>query len=168
MRQKKSCPVCIHIAPSCQRDPLSNPPSQIVAAAEASNGFVGADLQALVSQTGLAALRRYHAHQQASSTDAVVDDCLRASTRDLQVARTRVKASALREIVLEIPRVRWDDIGGLEDVKQRLKEAVELPFKKGNFASTYGAVAPKGGLAWRDEAALLWGADSSCSQALLE
>uniref|UniRef100_A0A1D1ZMH4 AAA+ ATPase domain-containing protein n=1 Tax=Auxenochlorella protothecoides TaxID=3075 RepID=A0A1D1ZMH4_AUXPR len=117
---------------------------QIRAVARASHGFVGADIHALCGQAALSTLRRYHQEHAGLSREYSSLVLPRVSTSDLEAARLRVKPSALREVALEIPRTRWEDIGGLEDVKVKLKEAVELPFKSGEKLHSFGAVAPKG------------------------
>ena len=63
---------------------------------------------------------------------------------DLNVALGRVTPSAMREIAVEVPSVRWNDIGGQEDVKQRLREAVEWPLQRPEVFEMMGIRPPKG------------------------
>ena len=58
---------------------------------------------------------------------------------DFKAAQTRVRPSAMREVALELPRVAWGDVGGLEAIKQRLKEAVEWPQKHPELLARLGA-----------------------------
>ncbi len=58
---------------------------------------------------------------------------------DFKAALTRVRPSAMREVALELPRVAWGDVGGLEGIKQRLKEAVEWPQKHPEVLARLGA-----------------------------
>lgn len=64
--------------------------------------------------------------------------------QDFEVAKKRVRPSALREVLVEVPRVLWNDIGGNEDIKQCLQEAVEWPHKHAKDLERVGATAPKG------------------------
>mmetsp|Transcript_25804 Transcript_25804/g.66464 ORF Transcript_25804/g.66464 Transcript_25804/m.66464 type:complete len:815 (+) Transcript_25804:517-2961(+) len=77
---------------------------------------------------------------------------------DFATAEARVRPSALRELAVEVPRVGWADVGGLDNVKQRLREAVEWPFRVPNALSRVGAQAPRG--------VLLYG-PPGCSKTLL-
>ena len=60
---------------------------------------------------------------------------------DFRAAQTRVRPSAMREVALELPRVAWGDVGGLDAIKQRLKEAVEWPQKHPELLQRLGAKA---------------------------
>ena len=63
---------------------------------------------------------------------------------DFMAARVRIRPSALREVAVEVPRVGWDDVGGLGDVKQRLQEAVEWSERHPEAMARMGAKPPKG------------------------
>lgn len=108
---------------------------QVESLAVDAHGFVAADLSALVSEASMHALRRIVSGASAS-TCAV-------TWHDFQEARTLIRPSALREMAVEVPRVKWSDVGGLEDVKQRLKESVEMPLKDPESLRKIGAVPPK-------------------------
>ncbi len=101
--------------------------------AEKTHGFVGADLAALAREAAMAALRRLiksgRIDFEAESIPKEVLEELRVTRRDFYEALKMVEPSALREVLLEVPNVRWNDIGGLEDVKEQLREAVEWPLK---------------------------------------
>lgn len=109
---------------------------EISALAATAHGFVGADITALCSEAALQALRRFaHTNDKAQIT---------VSYKDFKAAETRVSPSAMREIALEVPNVSWDDVGGLDDVKARLKESVEWPVQNSDGLERVGAQAPRG------------------------
>ena len=66
---------------------------------------------------------------------------MQVTLEDFQAAQTRVRPSAMREVALELPRVAWGDVGGLNAIKQRLKEAVEWPRKHPELLKRLGAKA---------------------------
>jgi transitional endoplasmic reticulum ATPase len=93
-------------------------------------GFVGADLSALAREAAMDSLRRVL--PDINLRDGIppeVIDKLRVSREDFMNALKRVQPSALREIMVQVPDVTWDDIGGLEEARIRLREGVELPLK---------------------------------------
>src|SRR5919112_3128281 len=94
-------------------------------------GFVGADLAALTREAALEAVRRImpriNLTEEAIPND-VLDD-LSVELRDFDNALKRVQPSAMREVMVEAPQVRWDDVGGLDKARDRLREGVELPLK---------------------------------------
>ncbi|NJE47447.1 AAA family ATPase [Thermococcus sp. GR7] len=116
--------------------------------AEKTHGFVGADLAALAREAAMAALRRLIKEGkidfEAEHIPKEVLEELKVTKRDFYEALKMVEPSALREVLLEVPNVRWDDIGGLEDVKQELKEAVEWPLKYPEAFLGLGITPPKG------------------------
>ncbi len=69
---------------------------------------------------------------------------LEVTMDDFLDAMKEVEPSAIREVFVEVPDVRWDDVGGLEDIKQELKEAVEWPIKYADVFKTAGTHPPKG------------------------
>jgi AAA family ATPase len=99
--------------------------------AAAAHGFVAADVAALVDEAAMAALRRLvgrgSGRRRGATGGASPDSAgalpadFRVLAEDFRAAETRVRPSAMREVALEVPRVRWVDVGGLEGVKQRLK-----------------------------------------------
>ena len=94
-------------------------------------GFVGADLAALCREAALEAVRRImpkiNLAEQTIPTEIL--DALSVELRDFDNALKRVQPSAMREVMVEAPQIRWDDIGGLDVPRDRLKEGVELPLK---------------------------------------
>jgi transitional endoplasmic reticulum ATPase len=94
-------------------------------------GFVGADIAALAREAALEAVRRIMPRLNLSE-DAIPTEILDALTvelRDFENALKRVQPSAMREVMVEAPTIRWDDIGGLDEAADRLREGVELPLK---------------------------------------
>ncbi|WP_297494651.1 CDC48 family AAA ATPase [Thermococcus sp.] len=116
--------------------------------AEITHGFVGADLAALAREAAMAALRRLIKEGkidfEAEHIPREVLEELKVTRKDFYEALKMVEPSALREVLLEVPNVRWDDIGGLEDVKQELREAVEWPLKYPEAFAGLGITPPKG------------------------
>ena len=92
-----------------------------------THGFVGADLESLVGQARL----------EAGSEEAL-------TMNHLLKVRTRVKPSAMREVLVEVPEVTWADIGGLEGLKLKLRQAVEWPVKHPEVFTRMGISAPRG------------------------
>ena len=94
-------------------------------------GFVGADLAALCREAALEAVRRIMPQldlsQQTIPTEIL--DALSVGLPDFDNALKRVQPSAMREVMVEAPTIRWEDIGGLDDARDRLREGVELPLK---------------------------------------
>jgi transitional endoplasmic reticulum ATPase len=94
-------------------------------------GFVGADLAALTRESALEAVRRIM--PRINLADEIIPtevlDALSVELRDFDNALKRVQPSAMREVMVEAPTVGWDDIGGLDEARDRLREGVELPLK---------------------------------------
>ncbi len=113
--------------------------------ADVTHGFVGADLAALAREAAMNALRRYL--PEIDLDKPIPTEVLRkmvVTMKDFREALKSIEPSALREVLVEIPKVRWDDIGGLHDVKQRLREAVEWPLKNPKVFKRMGIRPPKG------------------------
>ena len=89
-------------------------------------------------QAGKAELQARQAELQAGKAQLVI------TLADFRVAETRVRPSAMREVALEVPKVRWGDVGGLDGVKQRLQEAVQWPHLHPEALARLGAQPPKG------------------------
>ncbi|TFG05464.1 MAG: AAA family ATPase [Promethearchaeota archaeon] len=97
-----------------------------------THGFVGADLAALCREAAMFALRRV-LPQIDLETETIPPEVLfelKVIRDDFEEAMKLVEPSAMREVLLEIPNIKWDQVGGLVDVKRELKEAVELPLKR--------------------------------------
>jgi len=109
-------------------------------------GFVGADLAALSREAAIDALRRNlpNIDLEAAEIPPHVLEQLTVTHDDFMNALKRVQPSALREIMIQVPDVGWDDIGGLEDAKRALREGVELPLKHPEAFERLGIRPAKG------------------------
>jgi len=111
-----------------------------------THGYAGADLQALAKEAAMRSLRRVlpELDLELESIPAEVLNKLIVKRQDFFDALREMQPSSLREVLIESPDVKWDDIGGLEDVKKELKEAVEWPLKYGQVFDRMDAQPPKG------------------------
>ncbi len=114
--------------------------------AEITHGYSGADLAALVREAAMHALRRY-----LPSIDLAQDripseilEKMRVGMEDFMAAYKEIVPSGLREIYIEVPEVRWDDVGGLREAKQEMREAVEWPLKYPHAFRRLGIRPPRG------------------------
>jgi transitional endoplasmic reticulum ATPase len=114
--------------------------------AERTYGFVGADIAAVTREAAMNALRRIlpEINLDETTIPKEVLDRLVVQKEDFEAALREVQPSAMREILVEIPNVRWEEIGGLEEVKQLLEEAVEWPLRNAESFRRLGIEAPKG------------------------
>lgn len=114
--------------------------------ADATHGFVGADLQGLCREAAMLCLRRLMPELDLSLEAVPYERLATLEVRmdDFRGALLDVEPSAIREVFVEIPNVTWDDIGGLEDTKARLKEAVTWPLKYPQLYEQAGVRPPKG------------------------
>jgi len=114
--------------------------------ADRTHGFVGADLEALCKEAAIRALRRIlpEVDLEAESIPAKILTKLVVEMDDFEEALKDIQPSALREVFVEIPDAKWSDIGGLEDVKNELQQAVEWPLKYADLFEKSGAKPPKG------------------------
>ncbi len=114
--------------------------------ANITHGFVGADLSALCKEAAMSALRRVLPKidlEQRELPKEILEK-LQVNMKDFQNALRVVRPSAMREVLVETPNVRWKDIGGLEEAKEALKEAVEWPLKMPDAFKRLGIEPPKG------------------------
>lgn len=108
-------------------------------------GFVGADLGALVREAAMDALRRVLPDiNLKEGIPAEVLEKLTVSQDDFSTALKRIQPSALREIMIQAPNVRWEDVGGLDDAQSKLKEGVELPLRSPQAFKRMGIRPAKG------------------------
>ncbi|MCJ2520581.1 MAG: CDC48 family AAA ATPase [Candidatus Thermoplasmatota archaeon] len=113
--------------------------------ANITHGFVGADLAALAREAAMKALRRYLPDIDLDEPiPAEILEKMKVFKDDFKEALKEVEPSALREVLVEIPRVKWEDVGGLEDVKRQLIEAVEMPIKNPESFTRMGIRPPRG------------------------
>ena len=94
-------------------------------------GFVGADLAALTREAAIEAVRRImpKLNLEDGTIPPEVLDNLSVTRKDFEEALKRVQPSAMREVMVQMPDVGWDDIGGVDEARERLREGVELPLK---------------------------------------
>ncbi len=112
-----------------------------------THGFVGADLSSLAKEAAMIVLRRIFPDLKLQEEEPISKDILeklRITQKDFKEALKVVRPSALREVLVEVPNVKWNDIGGLENVKQELIEAVEWPLKYPDSFKRLGVKPPKG------------------------
>ena len=114
--------------------------------ASITHGYTGADISLLAKEAAMKVLRRVlpNIDLQEETIPADVIEKLTVLQNDFLSAMREIQPSAMREVFIEIPNVHWKDIGGLEKVKQQLKEAVELPLKKPEAFKNMGIRTPKG------------------------
>ncbi len=114
--------------------------------AQITYGFVGADIAALCREAAMSALRKVLPKINLNEPEipAEILDSLQVIREDFENALKDVQPSAIREILIEVPTVSWDDVGGLEEVKRLLKEVVEWPLKNPESYRDIGVEAPKG------------------------
>jgi len=112
-----------------------------------THGFVGADLEALAKEAAMAVLRRMLPKLNLKEDDEIPKEVLErliVTKKDFQEALRVVRPSAMREVLVETPNIKWKDVGGLDKVKQELKEAVEWPMKYPDAFDKMGIRPPRG------------------------
>jgi transitional endoplasmic reticulum ATPase len=99
--------------------------------AENTHGFVGADIEQLAKEAAMNALRRIRPELdlEQDEIDAETLERLEVTRDDLKHALKGIEPSALREVFVEVPDVTWDQVGGLEDTKERLRETIQWPLE---------------------------------------
>jgi transitional endoplasmic reticulum ATPase len=110
-----------------------------------SHGFVGADLAALGRESAMRALRRYLPEIDFDKPiPLTLLERMKVTERDFKEALKQVEPSSLRDVTIEIPTTRWDEVGGLDSVRQALQETVELPIKNPEAYRHLGVEPPRG------------------------
>lgn len=115
--------------------------------ADITYGYVGADLWSLAKEAAMSVLRRVLPDikwKDESELPKEIMEKLDVTKEDFQEALKVVEPSAMREVLVEIPKVKWSDIGGLEDVKQSLIEIIEWPLKNPESFERMGIEPPRG------------------------
>jgi len=113
---------------------------------EMTHGYTGADLAALGRETAMKALRRYlpEINLEEERIPPSVLEKMEVKMEDFLNAYKEITPTAMREVYIEVPAVHWDQIGGLEEVRQDLMEAVEWPLKSPEVFKRMGIRPPKG------------------------
>ncbi|XP_008141534.1 protein sprouty homolog 1 isoform X1 [Eptesicus fuscus] len=117
--------------------------TELLQLANSAHGYVGADLKALCNESGLNALRRV-LKKQPNLPDSKVAALVKITLNDFLQGMNDVRPSAMREVAVDVPSVSWSDIGGLENIKLKLKQAVEWPLKHPESFTRMGVQPPKG------------------------
>ncbi|XP_033071077.1 ATPase family protein 2 homolog isoform X2 [Trachypithecus francoisi] len=117
--------------------------AELLQLANSAHGYVGADLKILCNEAGLCALRRI-LKKQPNLSDVKVAGLVKITLNDFLQAMNDIRPSAMREIAVDVPNVSWSDIGGLESIKLKLKQAVEWPLKHPESFIRMGIQPPKG------------------------
>ena len=115
--------------------------------ADITYGFVGADLASLCKEAAMVVLRRVLPELKMNAEEPIPKDVLeklKVTRKDFMDALKFVRPSALREVLIEIPNVKWEDIGGMDEVKQELKEVVDWPLKHPDAFLRLGVRPPRG------------------------
>ena len=111
-----------------------------------SHGYVGADLEYLCKEAAMKCLRRLlpvlNLEEEKLPPETL--DKLIVNHEDFQKALIEVTPSGMREVFIENPDVKWEDVGGLDEVKQELQEAVEWPMKYPGLYDKLGHSMPRG------------------------
>ncbi|XP_055406531.1 ATPase family gene 2 protein homolog A isoform X8 [Bubalus kerabau] len=117
--------------------------AELLQLANSVHGYVGADLKALCNEAGLHALRRV-LRKQPNLPDSKMAGLVKITLKDFLQGMNDIRPSAMREVAVDVPNVSWSDIGGLENVKLKLKQAVEWPLKHPESFTQMGIQPPKG------------------------
>jgi transitional endoplasmic reticulum ATPase len=113
--------------------------------ADITYGFVGADLAALARESAMNALRRYLPEIDLEKPIPVgLLEKMEVTMEDFKNAHRGIEPSAMREFLIEVPKISWEDVGGLEGAKQQLKEAVEWPLTRPEVFKKMGITPPRG------------------------
>lgn len=118
--------------------PHSLTEAEITSVAARTHGYVGADLVSLVRESATTAIQRWADNHTAGEPSPLL------TAADVNTTLPTIRPSAMREVFVETPTVRWTDIGGQDDVKQKLRECVEWPLTHGATFARLGVEAPRG------------------------
>ncbi len=114
--------------------------------ADITHGFVGADLEALAREAAMSALRKVLPKIDFEMADIPYEDLMELDVTmdNFLEAMKEVEPSAIREVFVEVPDVKWEDVGGLNNIKEKLKEAIEWPLKYSEVFKKANTTPPKG------------------------
>ncbi|GAB3033811.1 CDC48 family AAA ATPase [Natronobiforma cellulositropha] len=125
--------------------PLSDDVS-LSSLADETHGFVGADIESLTKEAAMKALRRYLPEIDLDEEDippSLIDRMI-VKRQDFRGALNEVEPSAMREVLVELPKITWDDVGGLHEAKEQVKESVEWPLTEPERFERLGIDPPAG------------------------
>ena len=91
-----------------------------------AHGYVGSDLKAVVKEASIECLQRIHKSQGADISQIELEN-IELEFQDLLLGLGKVRPSSIREVIVQVPNVKWTDIGGQQEIKQKLQEAISLP-----------------------------------------
>uniref|UniRef100_A0A2K6GVQ3 vesicle-fusing ATPase n=1 Tax=Propithecus coquereli TaxID=379532 RepID=A0A2K6GVQ3_PROCO len=117
--------------------------AELLQLANSAHGYVGADLKALCNEAGVCAMRRV-LRKQPNLPDSKVAGMVKITLNDFLQGMNDIRPSAMREVAVDVPNVSWSDIGGLENIKRKLRQAVEWPLKHPESFVRMGIQPPKG------------------------
>jgi len=114
--------------------------------ARVTHGFVGADLEAVCREAAMKSLRNVLPEINLEESKIPVETLnkIKIKPHDFETALKEIQPSALREVYVQNPNVKWEDIGGLESIKEELREAIEWPLKHADLFTEADIVPPKG------------------------
>ncbi len=114
--------------------------------ADNTHGYVGADLAAIAREAAMNGLRELipEIDLEKKEIPAEILEKLKVTKNNFRQAMQQIEPSAMREVLVQVPDTHWEDIGGLEDTKQKLKEAVEWPLKTPESFEKMGVDPPHG------------------------
>lgn len=114
--------------------------------AKVTHGFVGADLEAVCREAAMKSLRNVLPEINLEESKIPVETLnkIKIKSQDFETALKEVQPSALREVYVQSPNVKWTEIGGLESIKEELREAIEWPLKHSDLFTEADVVPPKG------------------------
>ncbi|MDI1494931.1 MAG: ATPase AAA [Cenarchaeum symbiont of Oopsacas minuta] len=114
--------------------------------ASATHGFVGADLQSLIKEAAMRSLRRVLPEIDLNSGKVSTQKLkeIKITKQDMNAALREAHPSAMREILVQVPETKWEDVGGLIPLKKELLETIEWPLKHANEVQHFGVRTPKG------------------------
>lgn len=108
-----------------------------------THGYVGSDLNALVKEAGMVAIKNIKSLLNAENIESLIDN-FSVTLHDFKTAMCNIRPSAMKAVMIDIPKVYWTDIGGQEHVKQKMKEAIEWPLKHPDVFRRMGISPPRG------------------------
>jgi transitional endoplasmic reticulum ATPase len=114
--------------------------------ADETHGFVGADIESLTKEAAMKALRRYLPEIDLDDEEvppSLIDRMI-VKRNDFAGALTEVEPSAMREVLVELPKISWEDVGGLSEAQEQVQESVEWPLTSPEKFDRMGVDAPKG------------------------